>query len=136
MDNINKIKKIIPIDESEPKFGHGNSENEKECCKEIKVFMICYGITGLGINGERRRMLMNPNITLRDAKKLFGRPFDQEFIRDENGFIFNNEDLDKQLYKFSNKCCLNINFTYDYTKYATKYTEWYNKIGFNNTSKI
>lgn len=136
MDNINKIKKIIPIDESEPKFGNGDSEKEKQCCNEIKVFMICYGITGLGLNGERRRMLMDKNITLRNTKKLFGRSFDQEFIRDENGFIFNNEDLDKPLYNFSNKCCLNINFTYDYTKYTTKYSEWYNKLGFNSASKM
>lgn len=29
MDSINKIKKIIPIDESEPKFGQGSPQKRK-----------------------------------------------------------------------------------------------------------
>jgi hypothetical protein len=133
MDSINKIKKIIPIDESEPKFGQGSPQKEKTC-KEINLFMICYGITSLGMNGEIRRILVDPDTKLKDIKKLFGRNFDQEFIRDENGFIFSEEDLDKSLYNFSNKCCLNINFTYDYNKYVTKYINWSTKNESNNNN--
>ena len=75
----------------------------------ITVFMVCYGQA----TSEKRRMTVPKNTTLKTMKCLFGRPMSQEVVADENYFIFNEEDLNKPVYMFSNKCCLSLSFCYD-----------------------
>jgi hypothetical protein len=92
-----------------PKFGAGNDKKELEECPDIHVFMVCYGQSTV----EKRKAVMEKSTTIRQARDDFGRPMKQELICDENHFRFNENDLDKALYKFSNKCHLNLAFIYE-----------------------
>ena len=105
--NIEKIRGTLIGDV--PKFGPGSMKRECEECDQITVFMVCYGQA----TSEKRRVTVPTNTTLKTMKGLFGRPMAQEVITDENFFIFNEEDLNKPLSMFSNKCCLSLSFCYD-----------------------
>lgn len=90
------------------KFGPGNPKIEEEC-DMINAFMVCCGHTLV----ERRREKLDRNTTLRDTMVQFGRPMKQSLIADENYFIFNNKDLDRPLWMFSNKCNINLMFMFE-----------------------
>eukprot|EP01122_Echinamoeba_exundans_P002892 TRINITY_DN12896_c0_g1_i1.p1 TRINITY_DN12896_c0_g1~~TRINITY_DN12896_c0_g1_i1.p1 ORF type:complete len:149 (+),score=28.12 TRINITY_DN12896_c0_g1_i1:34-480(+) len=103
------VKDNLPTSENGPMFGYGNPEEECEC-KRISLFMSLRGTT----TEERRRVLVsNVNVPLKETRALFGKPFTQISILDENGYRFNDPDLDKPLYFFSNKCRLNISFAHN-----------------------
>lgn len=112
IDAFPKLKKFTEND-SQPKFGVGNPEQEKYC-EFIHVFMTCYGYSTV-INGERRRKLMSPEDSIQDAKNHFGREVTQPIITDENGFTFNEGDTNLPISKFSNRCSLNLNFLHSHT---------------------
>jgi len=105
--NIEKIRGTLIGDL--PKFGSGSMKRECEECDHITVFMVCYGQA----TSEKRRMIVPKNTTLKTIKGHFGRPMSQEVVADENYFIFNEDDLNKPVYMFSNKCCLSLSFCYD-----------------------
>ncbi len=43
---------------------------------------------------------------------MFGKELSQEIIKDENNFIFHEQDWDKPISSFSNKCRLNLTFAH------------------------
>lgn len=104
--NIERLKAGLTGDV--PKFGSGRPCKEAEC-DEIKVSMVCYGQA----TAEKRRLIVPKDTTLEAMKASFGRPMGQEVICDENYFIFNDGDLKKPVYMFSNKCNLNLYFCFD-----------------------
>ncbi len=66
-----KLKKALPS--PTPKFGVANIPENERKCDLIHVFMSCYGYSTLGMIGDTKRQLMDPNITLRQARENFGR---------------------------------------------------------------
>ena len=87
-------------------FGFGKPEAEMNCA-EIRVFMRCVG----RLRMDKRQIFMPPNATISDARKQFGREFDQTHVRDERGFVI--EDHTRPLSDYSSKCRLNLDFTYE-----------------------
>ena len=113
MDDFKKLKTMLISEEPPPpKYGSSDGLSEDKC-KEIQVFMIASGgISGfIGVE-ERRRKLMNIGTTLRDARNQFGTCLSQDLIKDENGFMFVDDDFEKPIFKFSNQCKLNLNFVF------------------------
>lgn len=92
-----------------PKFGTGSGCKEQAECEEITVFMVCYGQA----TSEKRRLVVPKDTPLENMRELFGRSMAQEVMRDENYFTFNDSDLKRPVYMFSNKCNLNLAFCYD-----------------------
>eukprot|EP01098_Paradermamoeba_levis_P000401 TRINITY_DN10411_c0_g1_i2.p1 TRINITY_DN10411_c0_g1~~TRINITY_DN10411_c0_g1_i2.p1 ORF type:complete len:138 (-),score=25.89 TRINITY_DN10411_c0_g1_i2:115-528(-) len=103
-------KEVLPKSSKVPKHGLGSRNEEKQKCEKIHLMMTCLGYAKV----HRRRSLVPANFTLRQAREVFGRTFDQEQnVVDENGFAFNESELDMELWNFSNNCALNVNFEYD-----------------------
>lgn len=115
MDEIKKLKALFSREEPIPKFGAPSGEEAEMKCKDIHVYMIAArGLSDfIGIDGERRRKVMNPAATIKDARSQFGKELlVQDLVKDENSYIINEADLDKPLYKFSNKCQLALTFVH------------------------
>lgn len=103
------LSKFLPKTSS-TKFGvSSDPEKERDTCKLIHVFMANHGYTAT----EKKRLVMLPTTTLKEAKKNFGKNAGP-YISDENDFAFHEDDLERPLWVFSNECKLNLNFTQDH----------------------
>jgi hypothetical protein len=106
---LKSFKELILGAGDVPKFGQGTSETECANCTEVTVFMVCYGQT----SAEKRRISVPRDTPLARMRDLFGREMGQEVMADENYFVFNDSELTKPLYMFSNRCCLTLSFVYE-----------------------
>lgn len=112
MDPISVLKKtrdLLPGGPNIKHFGPGRPCEEKQDCEFIHVFMTCVGQG----RHEQRRVMLPKDTTLKQAKAAFGREMKQQLISDEDGYRFNQSDLDKSLWNFSNRCCLNLQFEFE-----------------------
>ncbi|KAJ1494743.1 hypothetical protein T484DRAFT_1877157 [Baffinella frigidus] len=97
-------------------FGSGNQKDEEKCA-EIHVFMRCVGVFR---SGDTQHVKHPPHVTIAEARKEFaavkkkelGRDMAQQVVHDERNYAMNPQDLDKPLAAFSNRCNLNLDFTY------------------------
>lgn len=94
------------------KFGIGNQAEEKNC-KEVDVFITCYGVQGDNI--DKRRYILPKNSTVSDARSAYildesnkGLIRGQDLITDEDHFVFGESELKRPLTDYSNNCHLNI----------------------------
>ena len=66
---------------------------------------------------ELRRGRFKLNDTPLDAREKFGiergKPVSQEDIKDENGFVLDNDLLNQPMSSLSHNCKLNLNFVYN-----------------------
>lgn len=93
-----------------PKFGYSSAQSQEKNCEQILVLMQCTG----NVTERRYRASLPPNTTLRQAKnEYFDKNIEQKTILDENNFRFSEQDLDKPIWLFSNRCGLSISFQYE-----------------------
>lgn len=98
-----------------PKFGNGDPQEEKKCCKEIATFIACYGLGGIAV--DKRRFLLPSDSSIINARETYikGTPtktLEQDMIGDEHFYIFGEAELNKPLTDFSNNCQLNLSLFY------------------------
>jgi hypothetical protein len=122
---LKAVEKALKLLEAEQVVKRGTSSNqmaEKSGCAEIHVFMRC-----IGKATEKRRALLTPVSSVGDARKAFeaarGGPIRQEHTLDEEGYLFSEKLVREPLWKFSNNCRLNLDFTEHYTTTVQKEIE-------------
>ena len=95
-------------------------KNESKC-PYLEVFLACHGgfdkFNVVSDSMELRRGRFKLNDTPLDAREKFGiergKPVSQEDIRDENGFVLDNDLLNQPMSSLSHNCKLNLNFVYN-----------------------
>lgn len=95
-----------------PPFGIGNADAERSSCKEIQLFIACFGFGGLSV--DKRRVYAPKDLPVKDirevlSKSMGGKKVPQDVIADENFFRYDEEE---PLWRYSNKCNLNVSFFY------------------------
>ncbi len=111
---LNEVKKVketfLPGPSTLPKFGYSSAPSQEMNCESILVLMQCQG----QLMDRRRRARLPPASTIRQAKEdHFEKNMEQKLVVDENNFCISEQDLDRPLWQFSNKCCLVLSFQYE-----------------------
>ncbi len=110
MDTFKKVKQFIDTGKPPPRrpSGVGFPQYERQC-EKIHVFMKCHGSSSTDL----RRVIMDSDATLRQARGRFGRTMKQELVTDGHGFRIMDQDLDQPLWRFSQNCAMDLEFWYE-----------------------
>ena len=106
---LKETKGILSLSD-QYKFGPGGIPIKEECnCEEIRVFLVKYDLLGFReVPQSRRRITLDKNIKLEDIHTKISNIRKDDIITDENFYRYEQADLDKPLYKFSNNCNISL----------------------------
>ena len=120
-NQLKSFLNLLPEEKGRPKFGTNVDPKNESKCPYLEVFMACHGrfdkFNVVSDSMELRRGRFKLNDTPLDAREKFGiergKPVSQEDIKDENGFVLDNDLLNQPMSSLSHNCKLNLNFVYN-----------------------